>query len=63
MQVVNQQEYGMGQGRFLKSLESEAKNFLLDFVNQVFEMESQMMKVSFRKINLVSVISVLREPG
>lgn len=51
----------MGQGRFLKSLESEAKKFLLDFVNQVFEMESQVMKVSFRKINLVSIIPGLRE--
>lgn len=53
----------MDQGRFLKSLESEAKTFLLDLVNQVFEMENQMMKGSFRKINLVSVIPRLREPG
>lgn len=63
MKVVDQQGHVMGQVGFLKSLESEAKKFLPDFVNKVFEMESQMMTVSVRMINLVSVIHGLREPG
>lgn len=61
MKAVDQQNYEMGQVRFLRSLES--KKFLLDFVNEVFGVESQMMKVSFRKINLISIIPGLGEPG
>ena len=61
MKAVDQQNYDMGQVRFLRSLES--KKFLLDFVNEVFGVESQMMKVSFRKINLISIIPGLGELG
>lgn len=60
MKAVDQ-HYEMGQVRFLRSLES--KKFLLDFVNEVFGVESQMMKASFRKINLISIIPGLGEPG
>lgn len=41
----------------MKSLESELRKFLLDFVNQVFNEDGQTMKALVRKINQVSIIS------